>query len=675
MQKTFYDLLGVSPRATTNEIKAAFRKKAQMVHPDKIQAQIANLEPYAAERLKKALEEDFRDLKEAYDVLSDTRQRREYDDLLKQIQATSAPPPPTASSSQTSSQQSAPASSNYCTVCGATLVGNSCPDCAKQKSSGVAVSVAAAFFLVIGGVGGVFVAVQVPQENSWDSDTCVGILVVIGIAIFVAMQKGFWGGIKRVRKTRPVLLAFVGEAFALVVLSLVVGAHNPAPKAASIPTKTASLALTAAAVKPADCRQMTVAHNVDIGPHTYSVGRLVCVTGYTNGKYFSPQDNAWFNESDLAAVVPASQAVPAKSAAHALTGQFGGTVKNETVGVSADFGISVKDDGGSLSGCMVVKPPLFGSGPLSGTINGSDVNFIVLSSIGGISFKGQRDNSALHGTYTVRHLTGSPDEIGTFALQKFGSGLAEFDFNAACSRVQPQVALTALAKSQQAQSAVLAKIPLHWRYVGTNNPVEVWLDERTFNEKATMQSTKPGAAVKMETSCAVPRGDSFPWAGSCTYAYFWSDDSGVFKSEPTCTVTTVEKITVISTTAISGQSQKVDLTPLQATPSKCPVAGTLYSEFALVPGLIAKSDQAASDKQATTQAPCSEMVIVKSNSYGGFNNPYPTSYSTEPISSATYTVGNRVTVTTKRNGRYFHPTFGGDGEWFSASDLRCPEKP
>src|ERR1700736_332679 len=108
MQKTFYDVLGVSTDATLSAIKAAFRLKAQLVHPDKIQAQIARLDPYAAERLKRALEEDFRDIKEAYDVLSNARQRKEYDELLRQIQATSPPSPSSSKPSQTSPPPSAP---------------------------------------------------------------------------------------------------------------------------------------------------------------------------------------------------------------------------------------------------------------------------------------------------------------------------------------------------------------------------------------------------------------------------------------------------------------------------------------------------------------------------------------------------------------------------------------
>jgi hypothetical protein len=673
MPRTFYDVLGVSSRATPDAIKVAFRKKAQMVHPDKVQAQVANLDPYAAERLKKALEEDFRDLKEAYDVLSNTRQRKEYDDLLKQVQATSAPP------AQPSPPPPAPPPAKHCTFCGATLVGNSCPDCTKPRGSGVLVNAAGAFLLALGALVGVLLAFTVPQENSWDPNTCLGILVVLGILVFWAVQKGVWGGIKRVRKTRPVLLAFVVEMFAFIVLALAVGVYNAPQKATSTPTpaptQTASLPLTIAPARPPDCRQMIVRRDVGFGAHTYSVGRPVCVTASTNGKYFYPQDNVWFDESDLGAVATASQTVPKKSAARGLTGLFGGTVKNETAGQSADVGIDVKDNDGALSGCMVVKPPLYGSGPLSGSVNGSDVTFTVLSSIGGISFTGQREGGTLHGTYTVRHLSGSSSEIGTFVLQKSESAVAGLNFDGACSKSQPQATPTAVTKSQREPSTLFSKLPLHWRYASTNAPTDIWLDERSFYEKSTTQSTKPGAAVKIETTCIVPRGDSFPWTGSCTYQYYWSDASGVFKGGPLCTVNTVEKITSISTTAISGQSQKVDVTPLQSTPSKCPIPGVGITEFALVPGLIAKSDQASSDKPEAPQAPCSEMVIVKSNYVLSINRPYPTSYSNEPIDASSYSVGDHVTVTTKRNGRYFHPTDGGDGEWFNASDLRCPEKP
>jgi len=61
-----YATLGVSPDATADLVKAAYRKKAAQYHPDK------NPSPDAAAR--------FREAQEAYDVLSDVVRRKAYDD-------------------------------------------------------------------------------------------------------------------------------------------------------------------------------------------------------------------------------------------------------------------------------------------------------------------------------------------------------------------------------------------------------------------------------------------------------------------------------------------------------------------------------------------------------------------------------------------------------------------
>lgn len=61
-----YSRLGISPAATADLIKAAYRKKAAQFHPDK------NPSPDAATR--------FREVQEAYEVLSDASRRQAYDD-------------------------------------------------------------------------------------------------------------------------------------------------------------------------------------------------------------------------------------------------------------------------------------------------------------------------------------------------------------------------------------------------------------------------------------------------------------------------------------------------------------------------------------------------------------------------------------------------------------------
>ena len=63
--KDYYAILGVSHTASADEIKKAFRKLAIQFHPDK------NPDPQA--------EVVFKDLSEAYDVLSDWEKRKKYD--------------------------------------------------------------------------------------------------------------------------------------------------------------------------------------------------------------------------------------------------------------------------------------------------------------------------------------------------------------------------------------------------------------------------------------------------------------------------------------------------------------------------------------------------------------------------------------------------------------------
>ena len=62
----YYELLGVSRKAAAKDIRTAFRKLARKYHPD--------LNPG-----DKASEEKFKQLQEAYDVLSDTKKRQMYD--------------------------------------------------------------------------------------------------------------------------------------------------------------------------------------------------------------------------------------------------------------------------------------------------------------------------------------------------------------------------------------------------------------------------------------------------------------------------------------------------------------------------------------------------------------------------------------------------------------------
>lgn len=64
--KDYYDLLGVSKKASGEEIKRAYRKLAMKYHPDR-------------NPNKKEAEERFKEINEAYAVLSDKEKRKQYD--------------------------------------------------------------------------------------------------------------------------------------------------------------------------------------------------------------------------------------------------------------------------------------------------------------------------------------------------------------------------------------------------------------------------------------------------------------------------------------------------------------------------------------------------------------------------------------------------------------------
>ena len=71
MSKDYYSILGVDKNASDDEIKKAFRKLSMKWHPDRH----AN----DSEAEKKAAEEKFKDIAEAYGVLSDKEKRETYD--------------------------------------------------------------------------------------------------------------------------------------------------------------------------------------------------------------------------------------------------------------------------------------------------------------------------------------------------------------------------------------------------------------------------------------------------------------------------------------------------------------------------------------------------------------------------------------------------------------------
>lgn len=67
LQKTYYEVLGVGPKADTSEIKSAYRHKLLTTHPDKAGTEIPV---------------DIAAIKQAYEALVEPTSRAEYDESL-----------------------------------------------------------------------------------------------------------------------------------------------------------------------------------------------------------------------------------------------------------------------------------------------------------------------------------------------------------------------------------------------------------------------------------------------------------------------------------------------------------------------------------------------------------------------------------------------------------------
>jgi molecular chaperone DnaJ len=74
VEKDYYEILGVRKDSSDSEIKKSYRRLAQKYHPD-------------ANPGDKGAEEKFKEISQAYDVLSDARKRAEYDQMRDMLRS------------------------------------------------------------------------------------------------------------------------------------------------------------------------------------------------------------------------------------------------------------------------------------------------------------------------------------------------------------------------------------------------------------------------------------------------------------------------------------------------------------------------------------------------------------------------------------------------------------
>jgi DnaJ-class molecular chaperone len=141
----YYELLGVASTAPVEEIRAAYRKRAGVLHPDR--------NPDDAQATSK-----FCEISKAYDVLTDDGKRREYDarrggrrsagNLFDNLSADLEAAMAIFERVATFFEVPAPKKRSECGTCkgtgettfelGPIVIRQSCPDCEAEKPSSVA---------------------------------------------------------------------------------------------------------------------------------------------------------------------------------------------------------------------------------------------------------------------------------------------------------------------------------------------------------------------------------------------------------------------------------------------------------------------------------------------------------------------------------------------------------
>ena len=118
-----------------------------------------------------------------------------------------------------------------------------------------------------------------------------------------------------------------------------------------------------------------------------------------------------------AAPTPTTSSCPSN-----VTGEYAGNAFNDTFALRSDIRVQMEQSGCQIQGYYTVFPPLEGSGPFSGLVDGGKVNFTLRSNISGYYMEAKFDGAigdagGLNGTYVVPPWAGYPDtQVGRWDL-------------------------------------------------------------------------------------------------------------------------------------------------------------------------------------------------------------------------------------------------------------------
>jgi hypothetical protein len=362
--ETYYTVLNVKETASASEIKTAYRDLIKQVHPDTL----ANLAPY----LRKIAEDKAKEITEAYGVLSNSSKRRDYDNQLAAYRRQSAPQatptPPTPES--TPSQGASTSSFGYCTKCGTALYASGyCPKCSKFAASSAT-------------------RAQTPARPTQPR---------------AVRRFGYnWGP----------LLDWVGKHPLMVAFLFVIGvASIGALFSDSNTSQSSASGSSSAGPTPATNN----AKAASTGPYSAFPCDFRDNVSPIDGKPCRAGQDLWVPAPPLG-LTPVSEEPPSKATV-TVSGTYVGTVHNKTVNLSSTVAAVFRQSKtGVLEGCMQVKPPLYGSGTVQGTVRGVYVNFAVAD----IAFHGDALKTSITGSYVVSRQDGQ--QLGDFRIEKRKEG-------------------------------------------------------------------------------------------------------------------------------------------------------------------------------------------------------------------------------------------------------------
>jgi DnaJ domain len=383
--ETYYTVLNVKETASAAEIKTAYRDLIKQVHPDTI----ATLAPY----LRKIAEDKAKEITEAYGVLSNSSKRRDYDNQLRAYRRQSAPqapptsqapptPPPqqpsqcpfcgrrdgghsAACANSRTSQTTSTSSGPYCNTCGTSLYASGyCPRCSKFAT---------------------------PAATTQKPATTPKVIRLFGYN---------WGP----------LLDWAGEYPLMVVFLFLVGVFSIGALFSDTNTQSSSSSSATSSASPAPVRNNAKAAST--GPYSAYPCDYREKVSSIDGKPCKEKQNESVPAPPPGFTVVSEE--PARSKPTVLvSGTYIGTVHNKTVNLSSTVtAVFHQSKTGVLEGCVQVKPPLYGSGTVQGTVRGAYVNFTVAD----IAFHGDAFKDAITGAYVVSRNDGN--QLGDFRLTK-----------------------------------------------------------------------------------------------------------------------------------------------------------------------------------------------------------------------------------------------------------------